>query len=846
MFNQRSKLKFGCKVRSLFQNDDHVLQGRVFSINMDSRTISILYDHGIFEDNIPMHQSKFIILNESLADLQMFLVNRIIIFPNGISHIITQTNFEHTHVLPLGSSSTLKMETNSVLRLIMKDKIIQLRQKGLLFSFPKIIPNTHHAIIYDYDNSGKVDVEGYDGPCSGHSIIFSQITGDTSQLDCTIIHRKTTINELPKNVPNHFIVNTNLHSLTPNCCGALIAYAPIGCKSTNVEKKEMKLRWQLGILCYHSLKHTVVVSTYLYHDHNTGGSAYYLRNNSFSHFDNYKNKVSIKYLNHLSTLTNTVNGDNVIHMKIEGPDIIVKFPFTSTQKKMYKNLCKEKIIKHPATKTMVSLCNNHSIPTAQLNTLFLSQVSSNFNEKNTICYDGCTIINITSPKESLVSCRDSKLFMLPLDVFNKDGFDSLQEMTYVFLTKHALNVLLSFESLSSKEYVKYLQDNKQGDNIRLKIIDPKKMNSKGVLLHYIESQETHLNISPTYNFSVSTASQALEHCQYAGTILSHWYTVPDPNTISITQEHIELMHEVYGCTGFGSRSSISSIGFNVYTGIKNNSRAIANPATLKEDNVLSQINRSKFKDTYNPLLQSVVNSLTTQASYMFPLCDRLYNLFLLESRNRMQYNVREDLKKKTIPSDNNPQNIHAHRGPLCVLSILTMGKKSTNSRIDGFTNHPHIDHDIFCKEFQGVANTILNEWIELSALPSMTKNLHYIKRLHDIGHKQSFPLPTSCGYRIVENTERTSSSTNPSKFEFDESKSFISFALIGLGTTIRIRSNLYHFFYASIVSHCTPVPVTVMNDRVYTFTGLFDVVGWGASSVPSTSTFRESSKKRKL
>ena len=140
----RPLLKFGCKVKCLFQNGDHALEGRIYAINMDSRTIDVVYDHGIYERNIPMNQSKFILKNESQNDFESFMLNKIIIFPNGKSYMITQCGSQYTQVLPMGNKNSVKMETQSVLRLMLNNRIIEIEEKNHLFSFPTILQSTRN------------------------------------------------------------------------------------------------------------------------------------------------------------------------------------------------------------------------------------------------------------------------------------------------------------------------------------------------------------------------------------------------------------------------------------------------------------------------------------------------------------------------------------------------------------------------------------------------------------------------------------------------------------------------------------------------------------------------------
>ena len=66
-----------------------------------------------------------------------------------------------------------------------------------------------------------------------------------------------------------------------------------------------------------------------------------------------------------------------------------------------------------------------------------------------------------------------------------------------------------------------------------------------------------------------------------------------------------------------------------------------------------------------------------------------------------------------------------------------------------------------------------------------------------------------------------------------------SFALVGLGVSVGIDLNyLYHTFFASAVSHCTPVPVTTINDTSCSINyGHFNILdGYWVVQNPKIST----------
>ena len=56
------------------------------------------------------------------------------------------------------------------------------------------------------------------------------------------------------------------------------------------------------------------------------------------------------------------------------------------------------------------------------------------------------------------------------------------------------------------------------------------------------------------------------------------------------------------------------------------------------------------------------------------------------------------------------------------------------------------------------------------------------------------------------------------------------FALLGLGVSVKL-THCYHYFMAASVSHCTPTPISTVNDVVVTYTaGDINIVGWGGGN----------------
>jgi hypothetical protein len=74
-----------------------------------------------------------------------------------------------------------------------------------------------------------------------------------------------------------------------------------------------------------------------------------------------------------------------------------------------------------------------------------------------------------------------------------------------------------------------------------------------------------------------------------------------------------------------------------------------------------------------------------------------------------------------------------------------------------------------------------------------------------------------------------------------------------LGVSVSIRPKCYHFFMASLFTHCTPVPIRRESSGVTSFySGRYNVVGWGGGKVENDNTYtqkgynlRSKSRKRK-
>jgi hypothetical protein len=844
----RVYLKVGAKVKCLFQNSDHALDGRIFSINFGNRTVEIIYDYGIYEKNVPLNCSKFILKYESDIDIHNYMLCRKIILPHHkSSYIVQKCDTSTCHLLSSTNMTKITINTNTALLYFMQQQLVELKKKQVLFSYPSIIDSYHPNLIQH--TGGKIEEYSYDGPCSGYSVVFSLLNESKSKLECGLIHQKTTIHQLSSKSCIHFIVNTNLHRLPSACTSALIAYTDLNITCEKVRsKKEGCHVWNLGIILFHHMKKTIIVPVTVESNKISGSTKFLFNHSKYEEFDYNRKRVSIRFLNIIGQKNKTLTADGIVHMKVDGPDTIKSFPIKQKHVFILRS-CRKKYLNHVKVSSLdPSLGSNYYLEKSHLNSMLLSKFGqSNYHylqHKKSICPSGCSVIAVKGTKQSLSCHSDSSNYMVPLDVGEENGFNSLDYMTYVFLNKENLLKLLSHENMHIDDYYEFLEQHNESV-IRLKIVDPYVRHKKGFLIEFIESKEGNSDVANNedfdYSFSEYITQKPTEHCEFKGTILSHWYSLPEQHQINITQDDIDLINEVYGSTGFGSRNSIKSLGLNVYTGIKNSTRAIPQPGILKEDVILSQINRTSFNDTYNPLLQTFINRLTTQAAEMFSQADRFYNRFLIETSKKLKQTL------YNVDSNNNQRgNEFDHRGPLCVLSILTMGKNNNHSKLDGFINQPHLDSgdDLFM-DLRNIGHALLYAWLEEDDIEeSMKENIHYYFRLFNIGIKKCIPLPTSCGYQILNTEKKVADNIDLCSLQELDDETFVSFALIGLGLTVRIRSGLYHYFFASIFTHCTPLVVTVRNERVYMSTKHLNTIGWGSSSSTGTTSFQTRSKRQ--
>ena len=222
-----------------------------------------------------------------------------------------------------------------------------------------------------------------------------------------------------------------------------------------------------------------------------------------------------------------------------------------------------------------------------------------------------------------------------------------------------------------------------------------------------------------------------------------------------------------------------------------------------EDLYNSKLYRKDIDDTFLPAVQKIFNEYSKQATEVMIHGNRLLDKFYyMISR---AFNPQEKLKRST---GNNR---------FCRLTIWTSG--NLKHKVDGFTNNIHVDHDTFHKVFQEAANWLI-ERLEEEGLFHKS-DIEYLKSLRETSEGK-FQSPTVCGYDVLRKEDSKVDAHAEMNWEV-----FSYFALIGLGVCVKL-DKCYHSFMAASVSHCTPLPISIVYDIVCTYTGGdVNIVGWG-------------------
>lgn len=258
---------------------------------------------------------------------------------------------------------------------------------------------------------------------------------------------------------------------------------------------------------------------------------------------------------------------------------------------------------------------------------------------------------------------------------------------------------------------------------------------------------------------------------------------------------IPYILKTYNYRGFGSRSCCETVGMNTYSGVRKNADRIhPSPVigpSLKSE---SQYFRQDWDLTYMPLIQKVVNKLTSDATKHcidnFQVVDR----FLLQQEEGTMFD-----------------GIRRH----CRVSIITCGGKNTL----GFSCTQHRDTTDLKYKHDDITNPDTKRIEEMNENGKTDKSDLYNQKVEIHKSLFGFGVPTTCGYKLVTTDQMTL-----------EDMCFLAYFIIGgFNACVPIQDNMYHIFLGYAFAHSTALPIAILNGIVHYHIDGVNLFAWGAS-----------------
>ena len=415
------------------------------------------------------------------------------------------------------------------------------------------------------------------------------------------------------------------------------------------------------------------------------------------------------------------------------------------------------------------------------------------NHSNNISTKGATLVIIKTHRHTLHKHKKlrKKLIPHPEDLFNIDGSSSFPLR---FILSNWANPFIEGNIPQS-----FLHD----ESIKTQCYDLSKY-PHGIIFAFQECND--ITTTSTTNIILQKNMSHLEiYKEFKVIVLSQWVHMSP--CVSITNDIIQLFQKTYN-HGHGPRSCTDSDGFNLYQGKKETWRTLASPGTKQDDLYNSQRYKKEYTDATLPICCHILNHLVREACSLMRSLNKVYHDFLW------------DVWKVKYPDKKNRTLITRLRN-FCKLSILTFGTRQT--RLHSFVNTPHVDTtDNYDMTTGNLAFRLLKD--KLKQDPNYSNTFGYTFELLKILGQSSFKLavPTVCGYDIIKGENDDNSTENYHSF----------FSLVGLDVSVKITPHVYHYFFASSFTHCTPSTMYV-NSSNQTCTlykeGGATIVGWGGS-----------------
>lgn len=793
-----------------------------------------------YEAEIPMEEGKYVFKSTCYRNDFSWMIG-VNIDRNGNLYRILEIKKNETDekkstcLMESEEGHSMEISAENVLIEMQKIFVIQARFKNKYFTFPTM-SNDHSVQSSKSLSSGgysKIFIQPYVQESEIESMErYKNCSEDQNSLHLQVIDFNERIfPQLLHGSGPRFIENTNLHNIQrwKDFSNVLVAY----CKKSSNEKK----MWRLGLICFHSFELTIIQPMILYFSKN-GQMRYEDKCYQPSKFLN--GDVDIVYLNFIGSKMNIAN-DGCIKSLIHGPDILT-FRRSHKVSRIVKAMKKKFLTSNESTTALSHFPKitkglyewrnsdkSHHLLLEVLRNDMRNYVSKkkkvDIASKKSVNTKGSLLVKVHCSLDSLHFLKNSNCFLVPYPTTEFDG--KVEFVRYALIPMKKYKVLLQGNGMYSvKEFENILDkcsDNKSVLHRILKMPDRR----TGLIISFIENSTRTLD---EFGITTSVLTKHLEHNEIDGTVMSHWFKVSEDdicNTDFLSIGMLEEIEKTYGI-GFGSRKSVKSRGINLYLGAKNTVRVRTNTRLAKEDVYNSQMWRQSYNATYEPVIRKKVKSLTIQAVNIMTMADRTYDRIIHKvhevTLNKCDNELivgQPNVEKKRKQEHNNNRLGRQFIGDrrLCNWSLVTAGQSNVSY---SFINQIHVDSkDIFNKNVQEKALQTLRELNKRYQKNNKlcSEILYYLDHVEKLG---GLSIPTTCGYKIIENKN----------FELDGKPRIMSFfSLTGLGVSIEISSDVYHYFYGGLYSHCTPATIAIKNGKVYLHGDDFNVFAWGASGI---------------
>jgi hypothetical protein len=285
-----------------------------------------------------------------------------------------------------------------------------------------------------------------------------------------------------------------------------------------------------------------------------------------------------------------------------------------------------------------------------------------------------------------------------------------------------------------------------------------------------------------------------EQCAFVkGSVeVSTWVRCKEANHHDVTRDEVDVYFKAYSYVGYGNRNTVKSVGFSKFLGLKNEGNRsmptpVAGPGTLSD----VQYHRARYNPLYQAVAEKSSNVLAAAA----------------ESTSRaLDVNIHS-----ILPNHKCPPGYGNNILGTCHKKIITSG---VPNKWLGYACCQHVDTVDKYKGEKKIAVTKMKESLKGSPLCYDKKIENYIKSFEQFG---PFGRKTTCVYQFI------------GKESNKECKVIIYFLMQGLGIAVKFDSHLCHSFFGYLFTHCTALPVIVVDGRVYYHHEEIVIFAWGAA-----------------